>query len=304
MNLLQAFQSAQTEIEKSSGGVSLDLHVVQKFYLPLIEFYIKEREKNGTYIIGVQGSQGVGKTTLNHLIVGTLNSLGYKAMGFSIDDFYLSYADRKELAKQHSGNPFYLKRGMPGTHYHGKLIRALKKAKKGSSFEIPVFDKSLHQGEGDVTEEVIHVKEKVDFVILEGWCVNLPLAQASEFPKIMLRNDYVNTLFQGFDPENKHFPTVLEYLESYREIWQLIDNNTCMLGGDIRWIEGWRKDQEERLIALKGTGMTPDEVRQFVAPYIPFTWLYFDPETRSNMQIDCLLNIMQNHQPENLSFNA
>jgi pantothenate kinase-related protein Tda10 len=101
MNLFQAFQSAQAEIEKLSG-VSFEKGAVAKYYLPLIHFYINDKKENETYMIGIQGSQGVGKTSLTHLIVGSLNALGYKAIGFSIDDFYFSFADRKEMQKRES----------------------------------------------------------------------------------------------------------------------------------------------------------------------------------------------------------
>jgi pantothenate kinase-related protein Tda10 len=144
----------------------------------------------------------------------------------------------------------------------------------------------------------------VDFIVLEGWCVNLPLIEESQFSGIMSENDYVNTLFQKVDPEKKYFQDVLKQLEPYQKIWHLFDHHTCMLGGNIQWIEGWRKEQEEKLIALKGSGMTAEEIEAFVAPYIPFTWLYFHPETRAKIKIDSLLNIDQNHLPTGIQIKA
>jgi len=299
--ILAAFDKVQKEVKSSTAGVVIDEQTFTAYYLPLIRWYIDDREKKKLrpYIIGICGCQGVGKTVLTTLIKCTLRDLGYKVEGFSIDDFYLSYADRCELAKTHVGNPFYqISRGMPGTHRYKELLSVLEDSKKGSDFEIPVFDKSLHDGKGDITTKTIPVLGQQDFIILEGWCINLPVLSADEFPSIMARNDYANDIFTEVDPDHGAYKVVLNYMTEYQSIWNLLDNRTLMLGESITWIESWRIEQEKRMLSIKGSGMTNEEIREFIRPYIPFTWLYYDEKTRSVNNNDCVINVGKDHLPK------
>jgi pantothenate kinase-related protein Tda10 len=72
-----------------------------------------------------------------------------------------------------------------------------------------------------------------------------------------------------------------------------------MLGEDIRWIASWRVEQEERMKAVKGEGMSEGQIQEFVKPYIPFTWLYYDQQSR--IKADCELVIGEDHLPRSLN---
>jgi len=299
-NMLDTFRRIKGEVESSTQGVLIDEKIFSDYYLPLIQHYIddKEKRKIDSYLIGMQGCQGVGKTVLTTLIKIFLKSLGYKIQGFSIDDFYKPYAERLKLAK--GGNTFYRVRGVPGTHRYKLLFKMLKKAKMGHSFEIPGFDKSLHNGMGGITNEVTEVHEKQDFVILEGWCVNIPYVQADKFVSVMEKNPYVKNIFTELDPKYEHFKEVLDYIKEYQKIWELFDNKTFMIGKNIEWIEEWRAEQEQRMILTKGGGMTRKEVHEFVKPYIPFTYLIYDHTEKNESGVNCSLRIGWNHLPEDI----
>jgi len=114
----------------------------------------------------------------------------------------------------------------------------------------------------------------------------------------MARNDYVNEIFSEVDPDQDAYKLVLNYMEKYQPIWNLLDNRTLMLGEDITWIESWRIEQEARMLSIKGSGMTDNEIREFIRPYIPFTWLYYDEKSRSANNYDCVINVGKDHLPK------
>ena len=175
----------------------------------------------------------------------------------------------------------------------------LEVAREGRRLELPKFDKSLHQGSGDVLDQVTVVEGRQDFIILEGWCVNIPPYSSEQFLESIGRNEYVNDIFISLDPDGIYYPAVLEYLAEYQGIWEQFDNKTRMLGEDIRWIASWRVEQEERMKAVKGEGMSEGQIHEFVKPYIPFTWLYYDRESR--IKADCELVIGEDHLPRSLN---
>ncbi len=302
-SIIQAYENVKEELSAKTGGISFADDTVNRYYLPLIEQYVKARHGSGSpFIIGIQGCQGVGKSVLTTFLVPVLRSAGYRVVGFSIDDLYLSYDDRKKFAQSHLGNPFYYTRGMPGTHRYEKLMDMLSKARQGVPFDIPVFDKSLHQGKGDITGESISVEEPLDFLLLEGWCVNMPWCPPEEFPKIMLRNHYAYEMFKAIDPEQQYYQSVLAYVKTYKSIWQYFDHNTALIGKDIRWVGQWREEQEDRLKAHKGEGMSSAAIQDFIRPYIPFTWLYYDRLKSHPEEVESLMEIGEDHLPVNLHF--
>ena len=298
--ILKAFSLVKGQIKEANLGVEINDSTFGEFYLPLISRYINEQShRGGTYIIGFQGCQGIGKTTLTVLIEHILKELGFKVVRCSIDDYYCSFSERIELAKKHRFNPFYqISRGMPGTHRYSDLLNMLKCARKGESFTVPHFDKSLLGGKGDVTDEVKRFEGAQDFIILEGWCVGTTSVEPDIFIQSMKRNEYVRGIFETLDPAASSYLVVLEYLKEYEKIWELLDNKTLMLGEEISWILMWRMEQEERMMSIKEEGMSPELIQEFIKPYIPFTWLYYDPEMKTNS--DSLLSIGHDHLPISL----
>jgi D-glycerate 3-kinase len=71
-----------------------------------------------------------------------LNFNDKKVVKFSVDDFYVTYEERKIL-KQIS--PFLAYRGPPGTHDTELLLNTIKDLKSDYllDVELPQFDKSL-----------------------------------------------------------------------------------------------------------------------------------------------------------------
>lgn len=65
-------------------------------------------------IIGLNGMQGVGKTTLVAALAAALENNGIHTLICSIDDFYLRHDDQVVLARDHADNALVQHRGEPG----------------------------------------------------------------------------------------------------------------------------------------------------------------------------------------------
>lgn len=249
----------------------------EKFILPLTKKIISKHKKNKTTIIGIQGGQGTGKTTLVIFLKECLTLLGYKVQEFSIDDFYKTYKERMLLSKKFQENPFFqISRGLPGTHRVKYLLKTLSKIKKGYNFNIPVFDKALHNAKGDVLKRTVKVKGRQDFIFFEGWCIGMPTASTKEVLKACKKNSFD---LKKIDPALKHTQAVLNLAKEYQLLWKYIDYLIMMQpeSGKLHYV--WRKKQEADLKKKTGKGMSIKELHKFVDMYLPFTYLCYDKIT-------------------------
>ena len=142
------------------------------FYLPLAEHIATlQASKRATLTIGIQGPQAAGKTTLTHLLQRVLIDVaGLSVCTLSIDDIYLTRAERSELATR--VHPLFLTRGVPGTHDVQLGVRVLEGLRQRGHTPIPRFDKAqddrLPQSAWPVVES------PCDVVLFEGLWIGLP----------------------------------------------------------------------------------------------------------------------------------
>ena len=252
-----------------------------RYINPLLNKIIKKYRKNKTAIIGIQGGQGTGKTTLSRFLQQQLRHKGYKVESFSIDDFYTPYQERQQLTKKYRNNPFYqIPRGMPGTHRVKELLQTLQKIKTGKSFIIPVFDKSLQNAQGDIAGERI-VTKKIDFILFEGWCVGLPIVSIKELKRICRKNKI--SLPAGYE-------IVLQFLKSYQPLWKYIEYMIMLKPTSSKLHQQWRLQQEKELKQKTGEGMNKKEIAHFVNIYLPLTYAGYE-----KIQADAVLMINKKH---------
>lgn len=142
------------------------------FYLPLAEHIARLRAAKGsTLTIGIQGPQAAGKSTLTHLLQRVLHDIaGLTVATLSIDDIYLTRAERVELAER--VHPLFMTRGVPGTHDVGLGISVLHALTQSGRTTLPRFDK----GQDDrMPKSAWPVSDgPCDVVLFEGLWIGLP----------------------------------------------------------------------------------------------------------------------------------
>ena len=260
----------------------------KKVLRPLLAEMLKQRKKGKTLVVGIQGGQGTGKTTLVTFLQQELTKKGYKVQSFSIDDFYKPLKERQRLQKKYQGNPFYqISRGMPGTHRVNYLHETLRNIKAGKDFEIPIFDKSLHQAQGDVVNKTIKVHGRQDFVLFEGWCLGLPAVSLLELEKICTKNR-IN--IRKLDPTLAYSKVILEHTKEYQPLRKFIDLMVMLTPDSSVLHKQWRSQQEQELKQRTGKGMTKKEIERFVELFLPLTYVCYE-----KIHPDITIYIDKNH---------
>lgn len=190
------------------------------------------REQHKPLFVALQGPQGSGKSYLAALLKAQLSAPPHtlNVAIFSIDDLYLPHAGLVKLAEQHPENSLWKGRGQPGTHDVDLGLHVLRALRSQSEpVELPRFDKSLFDGEGDRLplglEGTNMIQPSLDVVIFEGWCVGFhPISQA----ELDLRwngiwQEEKERLNLTISPRKMDLEAVNEVLKSYLELWSLFD---------------------------------------------------------------------------------
>jgi D-glycerate 3-kinase len=190
-------------------------------------------------IQGILGAQGSGKTTTCKVISSILAQGGIKTLALSLDDLYKTYTERQALQ---TTTPLTW-RGPPGSHDVQLGIELLTQVKQGQyPLQVPQFDKSLHQGQGDrIAPKLV---EEVDLLLFEGW-------------------------FVGVKPCNQNFSDPLtEYsnqqLPHYLPLWAHLDRLLLLLPEDYHLSQDWRTQAEHQMKEVGKMGMTDAQVEEFV----------------------------------------
>lgn len=89
---------------------------VQQTLLPLANHVLALRQtKQRPVVVGVHGAQGTGKSTLTLFLREILSRHhDIRTANFSLDDIYLTRAERQDLAEH--VHLLFITRGVPGTH--------------------------------------------------------------------------------------------------------------------------------------------------------------------------------------------
>ncbi len=231
-------------------------------------------------VLGISGGQGAGKSTLAALLVQAAEVLGKKAIALSLDDFYLTRAERAVLSED--VHPLLATRGVPGTHDVGLASEVLDALVAGRPCQVPLFDKSVDDRQpGGRT-----VSEPVNLVIFEGWCVGVP---AEPEARLALP---INDLERLEDPDAIWRRWVNDALKgSYPPLWSRLDHLLYLHVPDLAAVIRWRTQQEQAHPPERR--MSPLEIERFVAHYERLTcWM---GETLIN-QADLVGFLDENHR--------
>jgi D-glycerate 3-kinase len=254
------------------------------------------------YVLGITGAQGSGKTTLSRLLSLLLGARGLSAAQLSLDDLYLTHAERRRLRDQCRWFRF---RGPFGTHdleLGLEVIKRLKHCRGGDLVRVPVFDKSLHNGEGDrlPAERWRAVSGPVDVVLFEGWCLGARPLSDAELAKPV--ND-IETLPEYDDAPGTFRRRLNDELRRYQPLFGLLDDLAVLHVGSVENIYRWRMKQEQGLKRQAGTGMDPATLRSFVDYFLPTTERYILPLGEQPAgRASAVLTLGDNHQATELRF--
>lgn len=217
----------------------------------------KKKNKSGPLVLGISAPQGCGKSTLCEQLESVFQYLGLTAASVSIDDFYHTRKNQVAVAEEHAGNRLLEMRGNAGSHdvaLGTKTLQALKNATSPeSTVALPRYDKSMHQGKGDRSDESTWpvVRGPVDVVLFEGWM--LGFSHVKNAGKV--------------DPD---LDTVNSFLKGYKNAWdRFVDSWLVIKVADPSFSHQWRLQAEKRMRDAGRTAMTDEEVAVFVDRFMP-----------------------------------
>lgn len=264
----------------------------ENFYLPLAKQLASLKNEPGPLLLGINGAQGTGKSTLaDFLRSATQHLFGWRTAVLSIDDFYLTQAERQKLGRD--VHPLFETRGVPGTHDTAMLttyLDRLEKLAEGESLILPKFDKANDDRapKSDWTE----VAGPVDMIVLEGWCVGSQpqILDALQTP--------INALEREEDPTTIWRTTANEYLATtYEGIFSRLDALVFFVAPSFDAIYRWRLEQEQKLAETSAASssaiLTEDELQHFMQ--------FYERLTRHNLDMlpersDFVLTLDEDHK--------
>ena len=245
-------------------------HAEQWFGPIIAQLYRQSLLTKSPLIIGFNGCQGSGKSTLADYFGTSLNAeYGLNVAVLSLDDFYYSQQQRKELADQI--HPLLATRGVPGTHDINLAINTLDRLCAGPTNEDPValprFNKFNDNPHPEREWPVIN--QHLDVIVLEGWCLG---AQPQPTNALIYP---VNKLEATQDKQGIWRSYVNQQLkQNYQAFFNRIDFWLMLKAPDFNHVHQWRLEQESKMEQLQydlsvditvDKIMTSNEVKQFIA---------------------------------------
>jgi len=235
----------------------------------------RRRARRGCTLIGLAGAQGSGKSTIAQATAKLLQSRGVDAIAVSLDDFYLPREARQALAQD--WHPLFATRGPPGTHDVALACATLDRLQLPGRVTLPAFDKAADDRKP--REDWPSALAPADVVFFEGWCVG---AHPQE-PGALAQP--VNALEADEDPNGDWRNKVNDQLAGpYRSLFGRLDALGFLAAPSFEVVLGWRRDQERKLTARTGQGMSDDDLARFVAHYERLTrWMLAETPGRADL---------------------
>jgi D-glycerate 3-kinase len=190
--------------------------------------------------------------------------LGETTVSLSLDDFYLTKAERNHLAA--TIHPLLATRGVPGTHDVQLAIDTIQSLAAGKKTLITRFDKSIDDRAPLTNLKTI--EGKIGLIVLEGWCLGAK-AERTE-----MLTQPLNSLEEQDDRDGIWRTYVNQALSvDYPPLFALVDELIMLQAPGFDTVFNWRLEQEQKMVkrlekeGLKcGSGvMSESQIRQFIS---------------------------------------
>lgn len=213
-------------------------------------------------VVGICGSQASGKSTLSAQLVSRFAARGVRSATLSIDDLYLTRAERTELAR--TVHPLLQTRGVPGTHDIALGLGVFAAMDAGKDCPLPRFDKA--RDDRAPFAEWPSLPPDTRLLIFEGWCVGaVPQAAAALVHP-------VNPLERDEDADGRWRQHVNAMLGGpYQQLFARLDMLVLLAAPGFGVVRDWRIEQEQGLARSSPPGaaglMSVAQIDRFILHY-------------------------------------
>ena len=210
-------------------------------------------------VAGICGSQGSGKSTLARALARMAASEGIAAAVLSLDDLYLTHAEREVLGRQvHS---LLRTRGVPGTHDVELGLGTIAALERGEPAPLPRFEK----GNDDRAPMSVWPAAPANTLLLifEGWCMGAVPQSEAELTQP------VNVLERDEDPDGLWRRYANGALAGpYQSLFNRLDLLILLAAPGFEVVHDWRIEQERGLRdAGAPAAMDDTQIARFIQHY-------------------------------------
>jgi len=220
---------------------------------------IRGKLGDGLTVAGICGSQASGKSTLSAALVRRAADEGVPAVSLSLDDIYLTRAEREELAR--TVHPLLRTRGVPGTHDVALGLQVIAALERGEAALLPRFDKGTDDRAPQSAWD--HAPANTRLLIFEGWCTG---AEPQDEAALA---EPVNALERDEDPDGSWRTHANRALAGeYRALFGRLDLLILLAAPGFETVYGWRC-QQEQVLHQRGApqAMSDEAIARFIAHY-------------------------------------
>jgi D-glycerate 3-kinase len=180
-------------------------------------------------------------------------------VSLSLDDIYLTRAEREELAR--TVHPLLRTRGVPGTHDVALGLQVIAALERGEAALLPRFDKGTDDRAPQSAWDRAPANTRL--LIFEGWCTGaVPQDEAA-------LAEPVNALERDEDPDGSWRAHANRALAGeYRALFGRLDLLILLAAPGFETVYGWRC-QQEQVLHQRGApqAMSDEAIARFIAHY-------------------------------------
>ena len=220
---------------------------------------IKQQLGKGLTVAGICGSQASGKSTLSAALVRRAAAEGVPAVSLSLDDIYLTRAEREELSRK--VHPLLRTRGVPGTHDVALGMATIAALERGEAALMPRFDKGTDDRAPQAAWDRAPASTRL--LIFEGWCTGAAPQEEAALA------EPVNGLERNEDPDGRWRAYANNALAGeYRALFGRLDLLILLAAPGFETVYGWRCQQEQALHQRGAPqAMSDAAIARFIAHY-------------------------------------